>query len=83
MLKSNQDLQPSYSIKPYNSFSDITDTIDCKYQHFITANKENAKEMIPKKAKQKNSEYSDDERVQNKQEVTLYCILMLHHKSYG
>ena len=67
ILKSNQDLQHRYLIQLYNRFpilqNDHTDTIDNKYQHFITANKETAKEMIPKKAKQKNMKYRDDERV--------------------
>ena len=34
--------------------------MDDEYQHFITANKETAKEMIPKKAKCQRIKYSDD-----------------------
>ena len=55
MLKSNQDLQDRYSIQLHTTFSilqnDLTDTIDDKHQHFITANNETAKKTIPKKAK--------------------------------
>ena len=55
VLKSDQELQNRYSIQLHNRFSilqnELADTIDDEYQHFITANKETAKEMIPKKAK--------------------------------
>ena len=64
MLKSNQDLQHKYSIQLHNRFSilqnDVTDTIDDKYQLFITGNKETAKEIIPKKTKRKKMKYFDD-----------------------
>ena len=74
MLKSNQCLQHRYSVQLRNRFSklqnDLTDTIDDKYQHFITANKETAKEMILKKAKWKKMKCSDDERV--KQATTIF-----------
>ena len=67
MLKSNQDLQDRYSIQLHTTFSilqnDLTDTIDDKHQHFITANNETAKKTIPKKAKWKKMKYSDDETV--------------------
>ena len=68
MLKSDQVLQNRYSIQLHNRFSilqnEFTDTIDDKYQHFITANKETAKEMIPKKAKRQKMKYSDDKRIE-------------------
>ena len=55
VLKSDHELQNRYSIQLHNRLcilqNELTDTIDDKYQHFITANKETAKEMIPKKAK--------------------------------
>ena len=67
VLKSDQVLQNRYSIQLHNRFSilqnELTDAIDDKYQHFITANKETAKEMIPKKAKRQKMKYSDDKRI--------------------
>ena len=67
MLKSNQYLQYRYSIRFHNRFpilqNNLTDNIDDKYQHFITSNKETAKEIIPRTSKQKKMKYSDDERV--------------------
>ena len=67
VLKSDQELQNRYSIQLHNRFSilqnELTDTIDDEYQHFITANKETAKEMIPKKAKRQKIKYSDDKRI--------------------
>ena len=51
VLKSDQELQNRYSIQLHNRFSilqnELTDTIDDEHQHFITPNKETAKEMIP------------------------------------
>ena len=51
VLKSDQELHNRYSIQIHNRFSilqnELTDTIDDEYQHFIIANKETAKEMIP------------------------------------
>ena len=48
VLKSNQDLQHRYSTQLDNRSSilqnDLTDTIDDKYQHFITVNKETVKD---------------------------------------
>ena len=48
VLKSNQDLQHRYSTQLDNRSSilqnDLTDTIDDKYQHLITVNKETAKD---------------------------------------
>ena len=67
LLKSDQVLQNRYSIQLHNRFSilqnELTDTIDDKYQHLITANKETAKEMLPKKAKRQKMKYSDDKRI--------------------
>ena len=67
VLKSDQELQNRYSIRLHNKFSilqkELTDTIDDKYQHFITASKETAKEMIPKKVKRQKLKYSDDKRI--------------------
>ena len=67
VLKSDQVLQNRYSIQLRNRFSilqnELTDTIDDKYQHLITANKETAKQMIPKKAKRQKMKYSDDKRI--------------------
>ena len=67
VLKSDQELKNRYSIQLHNRFSiiqnELTDTIDDEYQHFITANKETAKEMIPKKAKRQKIKYSDDKRI--------------------
>ena len=37
--------------------------IDDEYQHFITANKETAKEMIPQKAKHQKIKYNDVKRI--------------------
>ena len=67
VLKSEQELQNIYSIQLHNIFSmlqnELTDTIDDKFQHFITANKETAKEMIPKKPQRQKMKYSDDKRI--------------------
>ena len=67
MLKSDQVLHNRYSIQLHNIFSilqnEFKDTIDDKYQHFIIANKETAKEMIPKKANRQKMKYSDDKRI--------------------
>ena len=67
VLNSDQILQNRYSIQLHSRFSILqnepTYTIDDKYQHFITANKETAKEMIPKKAKRQKMKYSDDKRI--------------------
>ena len=67
MLKSDQELQNRYSIQLHKRISilqnKLTDTIDDEYQHFITANKETAKEMIPKKAKRQNIKYNNDKRI--------------------
>ena len=64
MLKSDQELQNRYSIQLHNRFSilqnELTVTMDDEYQHFVTANKETAKEMIPKKAKCQRIKCSDD-----------------------
>ena len=67
VLKSDQELKNRYSIQLHNRFSiiqnELTDTIDDEYQHFITANKETAKEMILKKAKRQKIKYIDDKRI--------------------
>ena len=67
LLKSDQVLPNRNSIQLHNRFSiiqnELKDTIDDKYQNFITANKENAKEMIPKKAKCQKMKYRDDKRI--------------------
>ena len=68
VLQSDPELQNyRYSIQLHNRFSilqnEVTDIIEDKYQHFITANKETAKEMIPKKAKRQRMKYSDDKRI--------------------
>ena len=67
MLKSDQELQNRYSIQPHNRFSilqnQLTDTLDDEYQHFITANKETAKEMIPSKAKRQKIKHRGDKRI--------------------
>ena len=67
MLKSDQELQNRYSIQLHKRISilqnELTHTIDDEYQHFITANKETAKEMIPKKAKRQKIKYSDDKKI--------------------
>ena len=67
LLKSDQELQNRYSIQLHNRFfilqNKLADTIDDEYQHFITGNKETAKEMIPKKAKRQKIKYSDDKRI--------------------
>ena len=61
VLKFDQELHNRYSIQLHNRFSilqnELTDIIDDEYQHFITANKETAKEIIPK------IKYSDDKRI--------------------
>ena len=67
MLKSDQELQNRYSIQLRNRFSilqnELTDTIDDECQHFITANKETAKEMIRKKTKRQKIKYNNDKRI--------------------
>ena len=54
--------------------NEFTETIDDEYQHFSTANKETAKEMIPKKAKRQRIKYSDDKKIkQAKRNVATAC----------
>ena len=78
MLKSDQELENRYSIQLHKRISilqnELTDTIDDEYQHFITANKETAKEMIPKKAKHQKIKYSADEKIkQARRNVATAC----------
>ena len=54
--------------------NEFTETIDDEYQHFSTANKETAKEMIPKKAKRQRIKYSDYKKIkQAKRNVATAC----------
>ena len=43
---------------------DVTDSINEKFQHFITTNKETAKELIPMKARRRKMKYREDEIIQ-------------------
>ena len=58
--------------------------MDDEYQHFITANKETAKEMIPKKAKCERIKYSDDKIIKQVRRNALHThatleILPMRH----
>ena len=64
MLKVNKDLQNIYAVQLHNRFTmlqnDVTDTINNKYQHFITTNKETAKDLSPMKVRRQKMKYRDD-----------------------
>ena len=64
MLKVNKDLQNIYAVQLHNRFTmlqnDVTDTINNKYQHFITTNKETAKNLSPMKVRRQKMKYRDD-----------------------
>ena len=66
-LKNDTDLQECYTVTVRNRFSALQTADDDateRYQHFVTANSEATKELIPVKKKQKSKNTSRDPRVQ-------------------
>lgn len=64
----NQDTRDEYTLEVKNRYGILSvdgESATEAYEHFIQANKETAKQVIPQRKRLKRKQYSDDVRVQN------------------